>query len=413
MSKESPHPGLSFGGFVATVAVIQVIIAMAIDMMVPALGHIAQSLHLGGGNERQWVISSFVISLGVGQLGFGVIADRFGRKTPLVLCLGLYALGSFGASVAPGLVPLLLARVVQGLGAAGAEVMILAIIRDCYAGRLMAKVNSLSFMVFLAAPIIAPWLGQQMLRIAPWQAIFIMLGAYASLALLWVLWRLPETMHKQDRRPIALQSYRLAAREVLTTRVSVGYMVATGLVWGGWLGFIYSAQQIFADVFHALALFPAVFALCSVSMAIAALTNARLVERFGMRRLAHGALLVLVLTSGLQMVLAFSPYESLWHFAILQMLVMLSFGFLAGNLSAISMEPLGHIAGTGASIQGFVSTFGASCLGSLIGLGFDGTLRPFTGGAFLCVLASLAVVLVAEYGRLFRAYPPPAGAETL
>lgn len=402
MNKNSPHPGLSFGGFVATVAVIQSIVAVAIDMMVPALGQIASSLHLGNGNERQWVISVFVISLGVGQLGYGIIADRFGRKPLLLLCLGLYALGSFGAACAPDFASLLVARVVQGLAAAGAEVMILAIIRDCYAGRLMAKVNSLAFMVFLSAPIVAPWLGQELLRVAPWQGIFILLGLYASLTLIWVIWRLPETMHRQDRRPIALQSYKVAALTVFTTRVAIGYMLATALVWGGWLGFIYSAQQIFAEVFHASALFPPVFALCSVSMAIAALTNAKLVERFGMRRLAHGALVGLVFTTGLQMFVAFSGHDTLLIFTILQMIVMLGFGFIAGNMSAISMEPLGHIAGTAASIQGFITNLGCSMLGTLIGLQFDGTLRPFAFGACLYVLLSLGVVTVVERGRLFR-----------
>ncbi|GAN81509.1 multidrug effflux MFS transporter [Acidocella aminolytica] len=402
MQGASPHPGLSFRAFVATVAVIQTIVALAIDMMVPALGDIAAALHLGDGNARQWVIASFVISFGVSQLLYGLVADRFGRKPLLVLCLLLYVLGSFSAALASGFPALLTARALQGFGAAGAQVLVTAVIRDCYAGRLMAKVNSLSFMVFLSAPIIAPWLGQELLSIAPWQAIFIALGGYACLTALWVLWRLPETMHPQDRRPLVWQAFSVAAGQTLRNRTALGYTLAAMLLLGAWLGFINSAQQVFAEVFDAPKLFPLVFAICSVSMAIAALTNARLVERFGMRRLSHAALVGFILVSCGQAFSTFTGQGTLLHFAVLQTAMMFSFGLLAGNFSAISMEPLGHIAGTAAAVQGFIIMFGSALIGIFIGLRFNGTLHPLTLGFCVSGGLGLVVVTLAERGRLFH-----------
>lgn len=413
MKPSGPHPGLSFAAFVATVAATQTTIAMAIDMMVPALGDISRSLQLGDGNIRQWVIGAFVISFGIGQLGYGLIADRFGRKPLLLLCLALYALSSFGAALAPSFDLLCLVRVVQGAAAAGAQVMIAACIRDCYAGRLMAKVNSLSFMVFLSAPIIAPWLGQQLLRIAPWQGIFVFLGLYASLILLWVLWRLPETMHKNDRRPVAWTAFSEAAWQTISDRTSLGYTLAGTFIMSGWLGFIYSAQQVFAEVFHSLKLFPAVFALLSASMAIAALINAKLVGRFGMRRLTHCAMVGFILAAIAQAYAACTGWDTLLHFALLQTIVMFGIGLLEGNFPALSMEPMGHIAGTAASVQGFIVMSGSAFIGIFIGQRFDGTLRPLAVGFCLCGLLSLGAILWAEHGRLFLPDAPVSDPETL
>ena len=412
MQRTSPHPGLSFGVFVATVAIIQTTVSLAIDMMVPALGDISASLHLGQGNARQWVIAAFVVSFGLSQLFYAIIADRFGRKPVLLLCLGVLALSSFGAAIAPNFALLLLARIVQGAASAGSQVMVTACIRDCYAGRLMAKVNSLSFMVFLSAPVIAPWLGQLLLKISPWPFIFVALGVYAGLMALWVLWRVPETMRIEDRRPVAWGAFRAAARQTLHNRTSLGYTLAGMFILSGWLGFIYSAQQVFSDVFHALDLFPTVFAICAVSMAIAALINSRLVERFGMRRLSHTAMVGFILAAIAQTYAAFAGWDTLWHFTFLQLVVMFGVGLLEGNFPALSMEPLGHIAGTAAAIQGFIVMSGSAFIGIFIGQQFDGTLHPLTLGFSLCGLLSLSAIMWAEQGRLFRAHATTDGLKT-
>ncbi len=398
----APHPGLSFRTFVATVAAIQASVALAIDMMVPALGQIATAMHLGPGNARQWVITAFVLAFGVAQLFYGLAADRFGRRPVLLASLCLYTLGGLAAALAPGFAGLLAARAIQGIGAAGCQVATVSIVRDCYAGRRMAQVNSLSFMVFLGAPIIAPSLGQAVLVIAPWPAIFVGLGLYGALITAWVAWRLPETQHAEDRRGIDWPEFYAAARLTLTNRMSLGYTLAGMLLLGAWLGFISSAQQVFAEVFMVPKLFPAIFAACSVCMAVAALTNAWLVERLGMRRLSHGAMVGFILVALVQAVMAVSGHDNLLSFTLLQAAMMFCFGLLTGNFSAISMEPLGRIAGTAASVQGFINMLGAAAIGVFIGQSFDGSLVPLALGFCVCGVLGLGVVAAAEGGRLFR-----------
>jgi DHA1 family bicyclomycin/chloramphenicol resistance-like MFS transporter len=381
-----PHPGLSFRAFVAIIAFIQAVVALSIDMMVPALGQIADALHVGAGNERQWVITTFVLAFGGAQLLYGLAADKFGRRPVIIFSLSLYTFGSFLAALAPSFTLLLLARAAQGFGAAGAQVLSVSIVRDCYAGRRMAQVNSLSFMVFLTAPILAPSFGQALLLIAPWPSIFVFLGLYGGLITLFVAWRLPETQHAEDHTGMNLREFGTALRLTLENRMSLGYTIAAMLLLGAWLGFINSAQQVFAEVFHVPTLFPIIFAACAICMAAAALLNARLVERLGMRRLAHSAMFGFIVMASIQAIMMFC------------------FGLLAGNCGAISMEPMGHIAGTAASLQGFINMSGAALIGVFIGQDFNGTIIPLSLGFCICGLLALLTVTIAEGGKLFRSH---------
>jgi MFS transporter, DHA1 family, multidrug resistance protein len=399
-----PHPGLSFRAFVATIAFIQAVVAMSIDMMVPALGKIATALGAGAGNERQWVITAFVLAFGGAQMLYGLAADRFGRRPVLVVSLALFSLCSVVAAFAPSFALLLLARVGQGIGAAGAQVGTVSVVRDCYAGRRMARVNSLSFMVFLSAPILAPSLGQGLLMIAPWPSIFLFLAAYGGLMTLWVMWRLPETQHAEDHTGMGWHEFWDAVGMTLTNRMSIGYTLAAMLLLGAWLGFINSAQQVFAEVFQAPKLFPPIFAACSAFMAAAALLNARLVDRWGMRRLAHGAMFGFIAMAALQAGMAISGHDTLLTFALIQAGMMFGFGLLAGNCGAISMEPMGHVAGTAASVQGFINMSGAALIGIGIGQMFDGTLVPLAVGFCGAGMLAMVIVTLAEGGRLFRSH---------
>jgi MFS transporter, DHA1 family, multidrug resistance protein len=403
-SDPPPHPGLSFRAFVATIAFIQAVVALSIDMMVPALGQIANALKVGTGNERQWVITTFVLAFGGAQLLYGLAADKFGRRPVLIFSLALYTICSFTAALAPSFALLLLARAGQGFGAAGAQVLSVSVVRDCYAGRRMAQVNSLSFMVFLTAPILAPSFGQALLLIAPWQSIFAALGIYGGLITIFVALRLPETQHAEDHTGMSGQEFASAIRLTLVNRMSLGYTLGAMLLLGAWLGFINSAQQVFAEVFHVPKLFPIIFAACAICMAVAALLNARLVERIGMRRLAHTAMFGFIITSGCQAAAAISGYDHLLTFTLIQAAMMFCFGLLAGNCGAISMEPLGHIAGTAASVQGFINMSGAALIGIFIGQNFNGTIIPLSLGFCAAGLLGLITVTIAEGGRLFRSH---------
>jgi DHA1 family bicyclomycin/chloramphenicol resistance-like MFS transporter len=291
----------------------------------------------------------------------------------------------------------------QGVGAAGTRVLAVSIVRDCYSGRRMAQVMSLAFIVFLTVPVVAPSLGQAIILFAPWRWIFCLLAAFGATVGLWALLRLPETLDPADRLPVSAVRILGAFRVVLSNRVAVGYMLAMTMLMGSLFGFINSAQQIFVDSFGAPALFTMVFAMIAVCMALASLLNARLVGRFGSRRISHTMLIAYNVLALIHAIVALSGHDTLWSFALLLSATMFCFGLTGPNFGAMAMEPLGHIAGTASSIQGFVTTVGGALIGFFIGQHFDGSTVPLMLGFTACGLLSLAMVFVAESGRLFHA----------
>jgi DHA1 family bicyclomycin/chloramphenicol resistance-like MFS transporter len=393
---------MGFRQFVALIAALMATNALAVDTMLPALGQIGASLGLAAANERQFVITAYLLGFGAAQIFYGTLADRFGRKPVLLAGLGIYIIASLAAAFAGSFDEMMAARVIQGLGAAATRVLAVSIVRDCYAGRLMARVMSLSFIVFLGVPILAPSIGQLIMLVAPWRSIFIALAIYATGVAIWVMRALPETLHPADRRPISFAHISAAARLTLSNRISLGYTAALTLVIAGMFGFINSAQQVFTQVFHEPRMFTVIFAGIAGSIAVASLVNSRLVGRLGSRMISHAALLGFLAVAVVHAAMAIAGHETLLSFALLQAAMMFCFGLMVGNFGAMSMEPLGHIAGAAASIQGFVSTVAAALIGFAIGQSFDGTVVPITCGFALCSAAALAVVLIAERGVLFN-----------
>lgn len=406
--ESAPHPGMGFAEFVALIAAVMALNALAIDSMLPGLPQIASALGVEEPNRRQWIVTAYLLGFGAAQLPYGPLADRFGRKPVLLFGLALYTAASFAAAAATSFDAMLAWRVVQGVGAAATRVLAVSIVRDCYAGRTMAKVMSLTFIVFLAAPIVAPALGQAILLVAPWPWIFAGLGLIGALFLGWTALRLPETLAPENRRPVALGPLLEAYRLTLTSRVSAGYTLAMTLTLGALFGFITSAQQVFADALGAEKWFAAVFALGAAGMAVSAFLNARFVERLGTRRVSHAALLGFVAFAAIHLTVALAGLESLATFTVLQSAMLFCFGLVGSNFGAMAMEPLGRVAGVAASVQGFVTTVGGAVVGGLIGQAFDGTVVPLTAGFTLCGLLALVVVLWTEQGRLFTPRIEPA-----
>jgi DHA1 family bicyclomycin/chloramphenicol resistance-like MFS transporter len=324
----------------------------------------------------------------------------------LLAGLAIYAGFSMVAAFSRSFELLLAARVLQGVGAAATRAVPISIVRDRYAGREMARVMSLTSIVFMGAPIMAPTLGQAVLVLASWPWIFGVLAALGGTVAVWAGLRLPETLHPEDRLPIQPRRIFGSFATAIRDRTAICYTLAQTFLFGGILGFINSSQQVFADAFHAAGLFPLVFAICASFIALASLTNAHLVRRLGMRVLSHSALLALIALSSMHLLIALSGAETLLVFAALQACTMFTFGLTGGNFNAMAMEPMGHIAGVASAFQGFISMVGASLIGFLIGQQFDRTVVPVEAGYLLCALGSLAFVLLAEKGRLFRPHGP-------
>ena len=400
-------PGMGFKQFVTLIAALMAVNALAIDSMLPALPAIGRSIGIGAGNEnqQQWIVTSYLLGFGAAQIVYGPLADRFGRKPVLLAGLAIYVFFSGAAAFATTMPVLLLARVLQGVGSAATRVLAVSVVRDCYSGSQMARVMSLSFIVFLAVPILAPSIGQIIMLFGSWRLIFGALTLFGFSVAIWTAIRLPETLHPADRLPIMPSRVLQAFRLTLTNRIAVGYMLAMALVLGALFGFINSAQQIFAETLSAPRLFTATFALIAGFMAVSSFLNSRIVGRLGARRVSHAALIGFIACSLLHTVVALSGHETLLSFAILQAAVMFCFGLVVSNFGSIAMEPLGHVAGTASSVQGFVTTFGGAVLGFLVGQSFDGTTVPLTLGFSVFGLLALGMVLVAERGRLFESAP--------
>jgi DHA1 family bicyclomycin/chloramphenicol resistance-like MFS transporter len=405
----NPHPGMGFAQFVVLMAAVMALSAFGIDSMLPALPSIAHSFKIARANDQQLVITVFLLSFGVAQLAYGPLVDRYGRKPVLLWGLALYAAFSLMSALATSFSMLLLSRCLQGVAVSSTRVAPISIVRDCYSGRRMAQVMSLSFLVFMVVPILAPTLGQAVILVASWRWIFAVLATAAFAVAVWTAIKLPETLKPEDRREInftdTVDSFRIA----LKSGVGIGYTLATTMIFGALFGFINSAPQVFDQALHRPERFTVTFATIAGFIALSSLVNARLVPRLGMRVMSHAALVGFIAVSVVHAGVALSGHETLLVFAVLQSATMFSFGLMSGNFGALAMEPLGHVAGAAASAQGFISMVGGSVIGFVIGQQFDGTVVPITLGYAACGLIALAVVLVVEKGRLFSGHGAPPG----
>lgn len=403
---------LSRPEFIALMAALMALNALAIDVMLPALPYMGEALGVSHENERQFVITAYMIGMGVAQLAFGPLTDRFGRRAPLLVGIGVYIVAVIIAAFAPSFTMLLVLRFIQGLGAASVRVITTAVVRDRYSGREMAEVMSLVFMVFMAIPVIAPSIGQVLLLTGPWQTIFLFMGGLALVFWLWTFMRLPETLPLDKRRPLSMKGVTEGFHIVFTNRVAISYGLAGMFLFGALFGFISSSQQIYVDIYGLGVYFPVAFALVAGLMAVSSFTNSKVVRRVGMRRLSHGAMLTFTVVSGIWLAFAMSGFLPLWLFFSLLCVIMFSFGWSASNMNSLSMEPLGAVAGTAASVFGFIQTVGGALIGGYIGQLFDGTTIPAAAGYFTMGVMSLVFILIAEKGRLFGVGEQYADAKT-
>lgn len=387
--------------FIALCAALMALNALAIDIMLPALQQIGASLGVEQENARQYVITAYFAGMAFALLPYGPASDRFGRRPPLLFGLAVYVAAAIAAAFAPSFEVLLALRFVQGIGAASTRVIAVSIVRDRFGGRQMAEIMSLIFMVFMIIPVVAPGLGQLMMLIGNWHMIFASMAGIAVVIVAWVYLRLPETLHPEDRRPFTLSAVRQAFGVVLTSRVPLWYTLASMTVFGALFGFINSAQQVYVGIYGLGVWFPVVFAVVAGLMAVSSFLNSRLVSQLGMRRLSHGAVIGFLTVSLVWLIWSMIGELPLAAFMVLFAAAMFQFGWIGSNFNSISMEPLGHIAGSASSVMGFIQTLGGAAIGAAIGQMFDGTTTPLAAGYAGLAAIGLAMVLIAEKGRLF------------
>jgi DHA1 family bicyclomycin/chloramphenicol resistance-like MFS transporter len=385
----------------ALLAGLMALNAFAIDAMIPALPDIGRSLHVAQENERQLVVVAYFVGFASTQLLWGPLSDRFGRKPILAAGVTLYA---FFASLCAfaGSFPLLIAgRVAMGASAAVTRVLVVAMVRDLFEAEAMARVMSLVFMTFMLVPVLAPNIGQAILLVASWRAIFLVLAGYALVMLAWSSWRLPETLHPEYRRSLNWREVATGIAETLREPQSRGYTLALTISFSALIAYISSIQQIVFDVFGEGRHIGLVFAAIAAPMALASWTNSKVVGRFGLRRVGHSAAAVFALVTAAHAALALAGGETLASFVVLQALAMASFAFTSSNLGTLAMEHMAPIAGTASSVQGVITTLGAAVIGFAIGQAFDGTVIPYLVGVAACASLSFVMVALTEPKRLF------------
>lgn len=395
--------------FIAMMAFLMALNALAIDIMLPGLQEIGAALNVENENHRQYVVSAYLIGFGVAQLFYGPISDRLGRRIPMIAGLTIYVLSSLAVLFVPSFESLLLLRFIQGIGSAATRVITVSIVRDVFGGRKMAEVMSLIMMVFMVIPVVAPGTGQVIMLFGDWHWIFVFMAVIAVIVGVWMYVRLPETLAKEDVRPFTPRVIFDGFRIVLTNRVALCYTIASTFIFGALFGFINSAQQIYVGIYGLGVWFPVAFAAVAIFMALSSFVNAKLVGRFGMRTLSHASLIGFIAINFLWLVVQLVGPQPMPFFLFLAFfsLAMFQFGWIGSNFNSLAMEPLGHVAGTASSVLGFMGTVGGSLIGAGIGQAYNGTALPMVAGYFIVSVIGLVFVLIGEKGRLFRPQNKP------
>ena len=354
----------------------------------------AKDLGVQQENSNQLIISLLFLGMAIGQMIYGPLSDSLGRKLAIYIGIGLFIVGCVLSLSATNFTVMLVGRFLQGIGAAGPRVVAVALIRDKYKGSAMARVMSFVMTVFILVPAVAPALGQGLLIIAHWRAIFGTFILLAIIVLIWFALRQPETLIASQRMKFSLQSILMAVREVCVNRTALGYTIATGLIFGAFLGYLNSVQQVLQEQYNLGTQFPLYFAILALAIGGATYANARLVMRYDMRLLTNWSLWKL---SGLSIIFFVIAYmlegnPPLWALMAYFIILFFCIGILFGNLNSLAMEPLGHIAGVGAGVVGSLSTFISVPLGILIGQSYNGTILPLVSG--FAILGAISVVII-------------------
>ncbi|MEM7507691.1 MAG: multidrug effflux MFS transporter [Pseudomonadota bacterium] len=381
--------------FLLFLALMTSVVALTIDAVLPALDRISADLAFEHENDRQAIVLNVLLGMGFSQLIFGPMADAIGRKRTALAGWAIYLAGTVIA-VGGGTAEWMLAgRFLQGLGAGGPRVVANTMARDLYEGNALARVVSLVMTVFMLVPILAPLIGQGIEAVLGWQAIFALYIALALISGGWYLLGVPETLDPAKRRPFRLRPLYAAFAEVLRTRQTICCALSAALVFGPFVVYLATAQQVLEELYALGPLFPLVFSSVAVAFGAATFLNARLVMRHGMYRCAVAGFALLIAVSGLVCALIWlgvsGPVPPLWIYLGAIGLIFVAVAILVANLTALALNPMGHMAGTAAAVINSVAALGSALIGREIAALYDGTLTPMLLGFLVLGCAGFAL----------------------
>ncbi|MFC4097952.1 multidrug effflux MFS transporter [Euzebyella saccharophila] len=391
MQNENVKPNFEF---IALMASLMSIVALALDALLPALSQVGESINSFDATDNQMLITMIFLGLGIGQLFFGPLSDSYGRKPIVYAGFILFALGSAVCLLAPNLTIMIIGRMIQGVGLSAPRSIAISIIRDTYKGDYMARIMSFVTAFFILVPVIAPATGKWIMDAFNWQAIFYVQLFFAVIICIWFWKRQPETLKPIYKIPFSLKVFKNGTLEFIKYRETVAFTFTSGFITGAFLVYLSGSQQVFEEQYGLVESFPYIFAGLAVSIGLSTLLNGTLVMRFGMRRLALMALTAFCAIALLYVLVFWNqPNPSVFVLVSFLSLQFFCLGFLWGNFRSIAMEPIGHIAGIGAAINGFVSTVIAVPIASFISQYVIDSVWPMFLGLAVCGLISLAIML--------------------
>lgn len=384
---------LSQPEFIALIAMLFSTIALSIDAMLPALTEMGQQLSPENPENATLVVTVFVMGMGLGTFFVGPLSDAYGRKPVIIIGFAIYTVGALWAGSAADLEGVLMGRFLQGMAVAGPRVAGVALVRDLYSGEKMASIMSFAMTIFALVPAIAPSMGQLIMLGFDWRAIFYSFAIFALIASLWVGLRQPETNLLETRRPLSISAMLSAIKECFANRVFTYSVLAQIAVYSALFSVVSTIQPVYAETFDRADTFPLFFAASAVISMPASVVNAKLVLRYGMRIMIKSALIGIVIASAAGLTLWLVGLMNVWVFFAWATCTFFSIGFVFGNLNALAMEPLGHIAGMAASISGAVSSVVSAMLAIPISLSFDGTPLSLLSGVLVFEVVALLLML--------------------
>ena len=380
--------------FVSLMAFLMSIVALAIDALLPAINQISSDIGIQNTTDNQLLITMIFLGLGFGQLFFGPISDSLGRKPIVFMGFGVFIIASFICIYATDLNTMIFGRILQGIGLSAPRTISIAIVRDSYSGDYMARIMSFITVVFILVPIVAPAMGKFVLDHYNWQAIFYIQLFFTVLVSFWFWIRQPETLLENQRIKFTSHIFADGLKELMKFKRSIGFTIISGFITGSFMVYLSTAQQIFQTQYQMTDEFPYIFAALAISVGSATFLNGTLVLRFGMEKLVTIALISFFLISVLYTSIYYnSPNPSIYILLTFFGLQFFAIGFLFGNLRALAMEPVGHIAGIASAITGFISTMMAVPIGTLIGKYVITTALPLFIGFTICGLLSILILV--------------------
>jgi DHA1 family bicyclomycin/chloramphenicol resistance-like MFS transporter len=403
MALSSPRPS------VARLAVILGSLAafgpLSIDMYLPGLPSLASDFQSDTATA-QLTLSLFFVGLAFGQAFYGPIADRIGRKRPLLFGCALYAAASLACALAPSIELLIAARLAQAIGGCAGMVLSRSVVRDLFEQREAARMFSFLMLVMGLAPITAPLIGGQLLALFGWRAIFWLLAGFGLLCLLMVAFALPETLPAERRTRANIGQALAIYGRLLADRKFVGYALAGGFVSAAMFAYISGSPFVFIQIYGvAPQHYGYIFGANALGLVLASQLNRWLLARWRSETILSAALLIDVLAGLLLLLVAATRLGGLPGLLAPLFICIASVGLISPNTTAVAMEPHGRIAGSASALLGTLQFVLGAGVGALVGALYNGTALPMAATIAACEIAALVTFqTLAARPVLRRAY---------